>query len=236
MIEPIVLLPDMGADASIWRAVAEPLSATYPILIAPVTQAERAEEIASELVSLLPQRFALLAHGLGTVVGLELLRRAEHRVTRVALISAYPLAEPPEQAAERESRIIAAATGRLADAVHDEIGTWGLAPDPAKVSYRQILQKAALALGPDVYRRQSRLMQRRRDQQRTLTGLWQPSVLICGAHDLVTTPKRHEWMAQMIPDADFRVFEEAGHVPMLETPELLLSAITDLMARPLVLR
>ena len=147
MIEPLVLLPDMGADASIWRAVVEPLSAVHPIMFLPVTQAERAEEIASELVMMLPQRFALLGHGLGSVVALELVRRAGNRVNRLALVSAYPLSEAPEIAAQRESRIIAAATGRLGDAVHDEIGTWGLARDESKVHNRQVLHRVAEALG-----------------------------------------------------------------------------------------
>lgn len=236
MIEPIVLLPDMGADASIWRAAVEPLSAVYPVMVAPVTQSERAEEIASELVMMLPQRFALLGHGLGSIVALELVRRAGNRVTRVALMSAYPLAEPPELAAQRESRIIAAATGRLGDAIHDEIGTWGLSRDPAKVHNRGILQRCAEALGPEIFRRQSRLMQRRRDQQQTLATIKQPTLLVCGSQDTATPPKRHEWLAEMIPGAELRVFEGAGHVPVLDEPELTLSAIADWMAKPLLLR
>ena len=236
MIEPLVLLPDMGADASIWRAVAEPLSAVYPVMVCPVTQAERAEEIASELVMMLPQRFALLGHGLGSVVALELMRRAGNRVNRLALMSAYPLSEAPEHAAQRESRIIAASTGRLGDAVHDEIGTWGLARDEAKVHNRQILQRVAEALGPEIFRRQSRLMQRRRDHQATLATIKQPTLILCGAQDQITPPRRHEWLAEMIPGSDIRVFEDAGHVPVLETPELLLSAIADWMAQPLMLR
>ncbi len=236
MIEPIVVLPDMGADASIWRAISEPLSATHPVMVAPMTRAERAEELASDLVTVLPQRFALAGHGLGTVVALELLRRAGNRVTRVALISAYPLAEPPETAAAREARIIAAATGRLGDAIHDEIGTWGFAPDPAKVSHRQTLQRVAEGLGPDVFRRQSRLLQRRRDQQATLAAIRQPTLVACGAHDVIAPPRRHEWLAEMIRGSDYRVFEDAGHVPVLEVPELLLSALRDWLAKPLLLR
>lgn len=236
MIEPIVLLPDMGASASLWRAVLEPLSVVYPVMFAPVTQAERAEEIASELIPLLPQRFALAGHGLGSVVALEILRRAGNRVTRVALISAYPLSEPPEVAADREARIIAAATGRLCDAVHAEIDTWGLGPGPASIRHRQLLQQVAEALGPTVFRRQSRLMQRRRDQTATLAGIRQPALVVCGAHDRATPVRRHEWLAEMIPVADLRVLEEAGHVPVLETPGLLLSTLTDWMELPLLLR
>ncbi len=236
MIEPLVLIPDMGADASIWRAVTEPLSARHPVMVAPATQAERAEEIASDLVTVLPQRFALAGQGLGSIVALEILRRAMPRVTRVALISAYPLAEPPESAAAREVRIIAAATGRLGDAVHEEIGTWGFAPDAAKVAHRQTVQRVAEALGADVFRRQSRLMQRRRDQQQVLAAISQPALVMCGAHDKATPPRRHEWMAEMIPYAELRVIEDAGHAPMLETPEIIRTALDDWLAMPLVLR
>lgn len=236
MIEPLVLLPGMGADASIWRAVVEPLSAVYPVMVAPITQAERAEEIASELLTMLPQRFALAGHGLGSVVALDIVRRAENRVTRIALMSAYPLSEAPADAAARESRIIAASTGRLSDAIHDELGLWGLAPSPAKVKHRQTLQRVAEAMGPEVFRRQSRMMQRRRDHQSTLSNIKQPALVLCGAHDAVTPPRRHEWIGEMIPFADVRVLEDAGHVPVLETPELVLSAMVDWLGQPLVLR
>lgn len=236
MNEPLVLLPDMGADASLWRGITEPLSAVYPVMFVPVTMAERAEEIASDLLTMLPQRFALAGHGLGSIVALEVLRRAGNRVTRVALMSAYPLAEPPDVAAEREARIIAASTGRVGDAVHSELGTWGFGPDPAKVALRSTLQQVAEALGPDVFRRQSRLMQRRRDQTQTLSGIKQPALVLCGAHDAAAPAKRHEWMAEMIPYSDLRVIEDAGHAPMIETPGVVLSAIAGWMAEPLLLR
>lgn len=91
-------------------------------------------------------------------------------------------------------------------------------------------------LGPEVYLRQARAHQRRKDQQPVLRRIRQPALVLCGAHDTVTPIKRHEFMAEMIPYAEFRVFDNAGHVPTLEVPDEVTETIGDWMCQPLVLR
>ena len=97
---------------------------------------------------------------------------------------------------------------------------------------------AAMArdLGPEVFLRQIRALQRRRDQQATLRKCKVPALVLCGAHDGLTPVKRHEFMAGLIPYAELRVIEEAGHVPTLEAPEAVTEALRAWMGQPFVLR
>ena len=92
------------------------------------------------------------------------------------------------------------------------------------------------ALGPDVFVRQSRALQRRRDQQATLRQCKVPTLVMCGAHDALCPPKRHEFMAELIPFAELRIFENSGHLPTLEEPDATIAALRDWMAMPLILR
>ena len=86
MADPLVLLPGLMSDARVfWPQIAE-LSAKTAVTVAPITQGERIEEIASGLLDQLPKRFALAGLGLGGAVALEILRRAPDRLTRLALI------------------------------------------------------------------------------------------------------------------------------------------------------
>jgi pimeloyl-ACP methyl ester carboxylesterase len=73
--------------------------------------------------------------------------------------------------------------------------------------------------GPDAYVKQARAMQRRRDQQPILGQIEQPTWVICGAEDSLLPVIRHEFIAQMIPNATLKVVDGAGHLPTLEQPD-----------------
>ena len=104
--EPLVLLPGMMCDARLFGPQIAELSADMAVMVAPVTQGERIEEIASGLLDLLPKRFALAGLSMGGIVAMELLRRAPDRISRIALMDTNPLAETPVIAANRGPRIV----------------------------------------------------------------------------------------------------------------------------------
>ena len=84
--------------------------------------------------------------------------------------------------------------------------------------------------------RQSRALQRRRDQQPTLSKCRLPALVLCGEHDQLCPVKRHEFMAELIPFAKLTVLEDAGHLPSLEQPENTTAALRDWLRQPLVLQ
>ena len=59
MTEPLVLLPGMLCDARVFLPQFVALPREMPVTIAPTTEGDRIEEIASALVSSLPAKFAL---------------------------------------------------------------------------------------------------------------------------------------------------------------------------------
>ena len=121
MAEPLVLLPGMMCDARVWATQLTVLSYERPVTIAPVCTGDRIEEIASELLSSLPAKFALCGHGMGGIIALELARRAPERVNRLALLGANPLSDTPQEAADREPRMIGAKSGRFEKMLESEI-------------------------------------------------------------------------------------------------------------------
>ncbi|MEM8576298.1 MAG: alpha/beta fold hydrolase [Pseudomonadota bacterium] len=236
MPEPLVFLPGMMCDARLFGPQIAELSATHAVTVAPVTQGERIEEIASALLDQLPARFALAGLSMGGIVAMEVLRRAPDRLTRLMLMDTNPLPEQPQVAAAREPQIVRVKAGRLREVMRDEMKPNYLAPGPNRAVVMEIVMDMAEALGPDIFVRQSRALQRRRDQQGTLRRARVPTMVMCGAHDALCPPKRHEFMAELTPGADLRVIEEAGHLPTLEAPEATMAAIRDWLAMPLLLR
>jgi pimeloyl-ACP methyl ester carboxylesterase len=236
MAEPLVLLPGMMCDARLFGPQIAELSANTTITVAPVTRGERIEEIASGLLDELPARFALAGLSMGGIVAMELLRRAPDRITRLALMDTNPLAETPVVAAAREPQIIGARTGRLEQVMREEMKPNYLAPGPYRAEVLELVMEMALTLGPEVFVRQSRALQRRRDQQGTLRKCKVPTLILCGAHDMLCPIKRHTFMAELTPYAELVVIEDAGHLPTLECPDQTTAALRKWMTAPLMLR
>lgn len=236
MAEALVLLPGMMCDARLYEAQIIHLSRKGPVMVAPITEGERIEEIASGLLDMLPRRFALAGLSMGGIVAMEILRRAPERVTRLALMDTNPLAETPQIAAMREPQIVRVKAGKLDEVMREDMKPNYLAPGPKRAEILNLIMEMAAAHGPDVYVRQSRALQRRRDQQRTLRQCQVPTLVLCGAHDALCPVKRHTLMAELIPYAQLKVLDNAGHFPSLECPEETTAALAEWMAQPLVLR
>ncbi|MGO4916526.1 alpha/beta fold hydrolase [Pseudogemmobacter sp. W21_MBD1_M6] len=236
MLEPLVFLPDMMADIRLFMPQIMAFSAERSVHVAPMTLGDTIEQISASVLAAAPAKFALVGLSLGGIVAMDVLRRAPDRVTRVCLMSTNPQSETPSIAAEREPMIVAAGAGRLQEAVRDMIRPTYLAPGPGRVEVMNLVMDMGMSMGKDVFVRQSRALQRRPDQQKTLRTIRCPALVLCGAHDALCPVRRHEFMAQLIPYAKLNVLADAGHLPTLEQPDEVNRALRDWLAAPLVLR
>ncbi|MFT4961429.1 MAG: pimeloyl-ACP methyl ester carboxylesterase [Paracoccaceae bacterium] len=227
MIEPLVLIPEMMCDVRVFLPQLIAMTPGRAVMVAPITRAERIEDIAKNLLHQLPERFALAGLSMGGVVALEVLRRVPERVSRICLMSTNPLAETPAAAAMREPMIIGAAAGRLDDVMRETMPLEHLASGPERLNVLNLVYEMARDLGPDVFVAQSRALQRRPDQQGTLRRCKVPALVLCGEQDILTPPKRHEFMANLIPNATLAILPGAGHLPTLEQPELTTEALQN---------
>lgn len=234
--ETLVMIPSLLCDARIFAPQIADLSRDQAVMVAPATCGERMEEIASQILSWAPAKFALMGMGLGGMVAMEIVRRAPDRVTRIALISTTAQADTPEAAAARETQIIAARAGRWSDVLTHEINSTWMAPNADKAELVRLLTQMGQDMGPEAYIRQVRALQRRKDQQAVLHQLRQPTCIMCGRHDGQYTLKRHEFMAELIPYATLDVIEQAGYLPTREAPDNVTDALRRWMKQPLVLR
>lgn len=75
--------------------------------------------------------------------------------------------------------IVKVRSGRFSEVVCDEISVNTLAPGPYRNEVLGLVMEMAQTLGPEVYIRQSRAMQRRKDQQATLRRCKVPALVLC---------------------------------------------------------
>lgn len=230
--EPIVLLPGLMNDVRIWGPQIETLSVEHGMFLPAWGTGETLAEMAEHVLAEAPPRFALAGISLGGMVAMEMLRQAPERVSRIALLATACLAETPANAAAREARIVHAKTGRLAEALAAEYPPEALAEGPMRRPIADFLIEMGLRLGEAAYLRQARAIQKRADLQRILRQARLPALVLCGEHDTLYRPRRHEFMAELLHDARLEVIPDAGHAPTLEQPGLVNDALRAWLQRP----
>lgn len=236
MTEPLVLIPGLMADARLFLPQLVQLGVRRAVQVCLPTRGDTVEQMAEVMLSGLPDRFALLGHGLGGDVALELIRRVPDRVTRVALMATDPLAEAPQAAVARETRMVAARAGRLLEAMAEEIPAAALADTPWRDEILALVRDMALGLGEGVFLRQSKALQRRPDQQKTMRRVKLPALVIAGAADSLVPMRRLEFTANLMPFGKLRVIAEAGHLAPLEQPDEVSAALEEFLSGPVMLR
>ncbi len=236
MNEPLVMIPGLMADARLFLPQMVALGAGRQMQVCLPVMGETVEQISEAMLAGLPERFALLGHGLGGDVALDLVRRVPDRVTRIILMATDPLAEAPAMAATREARMVAARAGRLAQAMREEIPEGALADTPWRVDVMALVTDMALGLGEGVFLRQSRALQRRPDMQKTMRKVRLPALVLAGEADSLVPLRRQEFTATLMPYGKLQVIPEAGHMASLEQPEAVSAAIEGFLNGPMMLR
>lgn len=236
MNEPVLLIPGLLADSRLFQHQIDALLPERPVMLALPTRGATVEEMSASILAAAPPRFALIGHGLGGDVALDILRRALDRVSRIALIATDPLTETPQLAAAREARMVAARAGRLMQALDEEFPLAALAPGEGLARVQTTIRAMAENLGEGVYLSQSRALQRRPDQQKTMRRATLPALILAGGHDTLVPLRRQEFAAGLMPFARLQLIQQAGHLAPLEAPEAVTAALADFLRGPMLLR
>jgi len=221
---PLVLIPGMMCDARMWGAIPEALH-PRPIVHHLPSGADTMAELARLVLHQAPPRFALAGLSMGGILAMEVLEQAPERIERLALLDTNPRAELPEVQARRAPQIERALAGGLRAVMRDEMKPNYLAPGPDRQGLLDLCMDMALALGPQVFARQSRALRDRADRQATLARFRGPALVLMGAQDRLCPRDRHELMQALMPQSRLVIIDGAGHLPTLERPEETTAAL-----------
>ncbi len=223
---PLLFLPGMMCDARLFAPQISALSAQRMVACAALTTHDTMEALAAEVLALAPARFALAGLSMGGILAMEVLRQAPERVAGLALLDTNPLAEREEVQAARGPQIDAVKAGHLSDLMQElMIPNYLATPDPTHPISALCLEMA-LALGPEVFVRQSRALRDRRDQCETLKSYDGPTLILCGDKDRLCPVSRHELMHDLMPQSRLMILRDCGHLPTLEFPEETTAALS----------
>ena len=222
---PLVLLPGHMCDARLFAPLVEALPDRV-CLVGDLTADDNVAAMARRVLASAPQRFALLGLSMGGIVAFEILRQAPERVARLALLDTNPIPESEDRSGARLELMRVVAAGGLKSVVTEQLKPAYLArgsrEDQALLG---LIVAMALDLGPAVFARQARALLERPDSRATLGRIRVPTLVLCGREDTLCPVSLHESMAAAIPRARLVVVDAAGHLPTLERPDAVHTAV-----------
>ncbi|TNC53044.1 alpha/beta fold hydrolase [Rubellimicrobium rubrum] len=222
---PLVLIPGHMCDARLWGPQLAAFSGTRSIHLAEIASADSMEALGTAVLAQAPPHFALAGLSMGGIVAMEVVRQAPGRVERIALLDTNPLPEADHVKAARRASMARAEAGELGSLLQEAMLPLYLSESGLTGPILDLCHDMAMALGPDVFLRQSRALMARPDQQDTLRGLNRPALILSGAQDRLVPPKRAHLMAELMPHARLELIADAGHLPTLEQPEATNAAL-----------
>ena len=227
---PVVLLPGLVCDATVWAHASGALGVRAPVSIAAYDSLDSLGDMAAKVLREAPQRFALAGHSMGGRIALEVLRRAPERVAALALMDtgASPLAAGEagqrEVAGRHELLQIARDQGMAAMAARWVQGmVWKPRLGDVKL-VTSVIDMFARSTA-DVFAAQIRALLARPDASGLLAGIRCPTLVLCGEEDSWAPAARHRDMAAQIPGATLELIPDCGHMCTLERPEAVTQAL-----------
>lgn len=222
---PLILVPGLLCDAALYAPQTAALSDIADITVADVAQDDSLGGMADRLLAAAPDTFALAGLSMGGYVAQEVMRRAPHRVTRLALIDTNARADREEQITTRKSQMELAAQGRLAE-VAETLLPFLIHPDRlADQAFTAPIRAMMLRVGPEAFIRQQTAIMGRPDGREDLRAVAVPTLCLVGRDDAITPPKVHQEMVDRLPDGTLVVIDDSGHLPTLEQPQAVSACL-----------
>ena len=222
---PLVFLPGMMCDDRLFAHQIAALTRVREVITLPVHAHESMQDLAADVLTNAPERFALSGLSMGGIVAMEVIRQATERVAGVALLDTNPMAEHPNVAAARKPQMERVRQGRLLAVMRDEIKPNYLSDGPNRDQILDLCMDMALSLGEEAFENQSLALMNRLDQQDTLQGYKGPTLILCGEDDALCPVHRHTLMHELMPHSTLTILPNAGHLPTLEQQDATTAAL-----------
>ncbi len=236
---PVVLIHGFPLDHTIWNPLVPLLEGKARLILpdlrgygkSPVTRGTYdmgllADDIKEMLDGLNIRQAVLVGHSMGGYVSLAFARCYPERLLGLALVASQAAADTPER---RQGRLQTAGeverrgVKSLAKTMPEKLTTH---PDLVEPLRQLILQANPAGVAGAL-----KGMADREDMTRRLSEINVPTLIIAGAQDSLIPLEKSREMERLLPRGWLVEIPNAGHMPMMEAPEMVAEALFRLLEK-----
>ena len=226
---PTVLIPGLLCTPRLYSEQLPALWRFGAVTVADHTRDDSMSGIARRILSLAPQRFALVGLSMGGYVAFEIVRQAPERVAKLALLDTTARPDAPEQTQARKRQIEMAENGKFDGIAALLFPRFVAAARHGDRALEAVVRTMASDTGAEAFVRQQTAILNRVDSRPGLGAIGCPTLVVVGEQDTLTPPDRAAEMAAAIANARQVVVPECGHLCTLERPEAVTQALVDFL-------
>lgn len=236
---PLVFINSLGTDFRTWDDVVPYFAADYRIIRhdkrghgssdcppPPYAIRDHATDLADLLDALNVEQAILVGISVGGMIALDFAAQHPNRVQRLVLCDTAPKIGTPDMWNERIDTIRQHGMAHLGDAI---LARW-FAPDfgmkhpDAYSGYYNMLTRIPV----DGYTGTCEAL-RDADLWSHVEQITVPTLVLCGAEDLGTTPEMAHQLADALPNGTCQIIAGAGHLPCIEQPDVMAQKIAHFL-------
>lgn len=223
----LVGLPGLLCEPSIFDRMTARLGAPFRALALP--DGDDFEALVAALAPKIPAQSVLVGMSMGSYLALALARSLKDRVVGVVLIGTTASADSPEAAKMREKVskwALREGEAALADSLAKSLVAPARQGDPV---IRQAFHDMTQAQGVARFAAHQSALAGRPDQTDSLGDITCPVLVLTGSEDAATPAEAGRAVAKGVAHGQFAMIDGAGHMPLLECPDVVASHVEDFL-------
>jgi len=219
MRENLVLVPGLLCHHDLWRDQICAFEEDFNLIIFDHTRQDNLPDMVCDFLTDAPETFNLAGLSMGGYIAFEIMRQAAIRVKKLILLGTNARADRLSQVQMREALITRAGEEDIRS-IAEELTEYLIHPSRLKDAdlCERILDMAS-DVGAEGFKRQQHALIQRPDSRELLSGFTCPALIICGEEDILTPPKVHEEMVNLIAGSHYHPIANCGHLSSMECPE-----------------
>ncbi len=241
---PLVMLHGWGMQSGVWGSFADRLACHCRLHLVDLPghgRSGRVEAVwslaalAAAVLAVAPAHAAWLGWSLGGMVALQAALDAPERVDRLALIATTPCFAardgwPHGVAPELIEKLAHSLANDYHATLRHFISLQLRGGEGERAAIRLLRESLSSRGEPDPAALEGGLgLLQRSDLRQRLSSIRQPTVVVSGGRDRLTSPAAAAELASLLPQAEHVGIEQAAHAPFLSHTEATLSAVIPLL-------
>ncbi|MDF0540885.1 alpha/beta fold hydrolase [Sphingobium sp. H39-3-25] len=229
MLSPVIFLPGLLCDATLWRGQVEDLADLVAPFVADLTLDDSIAAMAARTLAAAPPRFSLCGLSMGGYVAFEIMRQAPERVERLALFSTSAAPDDDSRSSERQRGMASLRHGRFVG-VTSRLLSQLVHPSRIDSPEGEQVQAMAKRVGSAAFLRQQQAIMTRADSRPSLSAIHVPTMVVVGDSDVLTPPKASRTIHEGVAGSSLHILEACGHLPAMELRAQTSALLRDWLA------